>query len=108
MNDWLALLRAAIDADPRGITGVAERLGYSRPAISRVLAGSYGNTEKVARSVLATFARVDCPYLRSTLAPHECADYAARRYSAISAADVPHWRACKRCAHNPLKKEGKS
>lgn len=105
MNDWLTLLRTAVDADPRGIAGAAERLGYSRPAISRVIAGTYGSTDNVAAAVLATYARIDCPHLKVSLAPNECAAYAARRYSAIAAADVPHWRACKRCPHKP---EGKS
>lgn len=101
MRDWLPLLRDAIAADPRRITGVAERLGYSRPAISRVLSGTYGSTDKVAARVLATYARIDCPHLRTSLAPDECAGYAGRSYSAITAADVPHWRACRKCPHNP-------
>jgi hypothetical protein len=101
MSDWLAILKAAIAAEPRGISGVAQRLGYSRPAVSRVLAGSYGNTERLAAAVLATFARIDCPHLGASLAPDECRAYATRSYSAISAADVPHWRACKKCPHKP-------
>lgn len=101
--DWLALLRQAIADDDRGITGVAERLGYSRPAISRVLGGSYGKTDKVAASVLATYARIDCPHLKTSLAPADCSAFAARSYTAIAAADVPHWRACKRCDHNPAR-----
>ena len=40
MSDWLTLLQQAVADDPRGITGVAQAIGYSRPAISRVLGGS--------------------------------------------------------------------
>lgn len=104
MSDWLPLLRQAVEADERGITGVAERLGYSRPAISRVLSGTYGNTDRLAAQVLATYARIDCPHLRTSLAPDECASYAGRSYSAITAADVPHFRACRKCKHNPANK----
>ncbi|MCK2095664.1 hypothetical protein [Thauera aromatica] len=105
MIDWLPILRRAIADDPRGITGVAECLGYSRPAVSRVLAGSYGDPSRLAAKVLATYARIDCPHLRASLAPDECAAYAGRSYGAITAADVPHWRACKKCPHNPANKE---
>ena len=102
---WRALLDAAIAADARGITGVAERLGYSRPAVSRVLSGTYGDPTRLAAKVLATYARIDCPHLRASLAPDECAAYAGRSYGAITAADVPHWRACRKCPHNPAHKE---
>lgn len=99
--DWLELLRAAVARDARGISGVAELLGYSRPAISRALAGTYGNTEHLQRAVLAGLARVDCPFLCASLAPQECAGYASRSYGGITAADVPHWRACRKCPLNP-------
>ena len=105
MTDWLPLLNQAIADDPRGITGVAERLGYSRPAVSRVLSGTYGDPSRLAAKVLATYARIDCPHLRTSLAPDECAAYAGRSYGAITAADVPHWRACRKCPHNPAHKE---
>lgn len=103
--DWLALLHQAIADDPRGITGVAERIGYSRPAVSRVLSGTYGNPERLAAAVLAAYARIGCPHLHTSLSPQECAGYAGRSYSAITAADVPHWRACRKCPHNPAHKE---
>lgn len=103
MTDWLPLLQQAVDTDPRGITGVAERIGYSRPAVSRVLAGTYGDPTRLAAKVLATYARIDCPHLQTSLAHDECGTYAARSYGAITAADVPHWRACRKCPNNPNK-----
>lgn len=102
---WFDTLCTAIDTDPRGITGVAEQLGYSRPAISRVLSGTYGSTDKIAAAVLEIYARIDCPHLLTSLAQQTCRDYAARSYRAITAAEVPHWRACKKCPHNPIVKE---
>ena len=65
MTDWLPILRQAIADDPRGITGVAERLGYSRPAVSRVLSGTYGDPTRLAAKVLATYARTDTDVLMS-------------------------------------------
>lgn len=100
-TDWRVLIEQAIDTDPRGITGVAMRLGYSRPAVSRVINGTYGSTENFAKAVLAAYARIDCPHLKTSLAPDECRNFAGRSYRAITAAEVPHWRACKRCPHKP-------
>lgn len=101
MTDWLALLQQAIDGDARGISGVADRMGVSRPYVSRVLSGSIDPVpEKFTTRVLATFARIDCPHLRSSLAPQACSAFARRSYGAISAAEVPHWRACKKCPNN--------
>ena len=91
----------AVEADPRGISGVAERMGVSRPYVSRVLSGSMDPVpDKFTDRVLATFARIDCPYLKTPLAPQECSRYARRSYSAITAAEVPHFRACKKCPNN--------
>lgn len=99
-HDWLDLLRQAVASDPRGISGVANRIGYSRPTVSRVLAGTYSNPAEVASAVIAIYVRIECPHLHITLAPEDCATYAARRYSAITGAEVPHWRACRKCPHN--------
>ena len=99
-HDWLALLRQAVAADPRHITGVSERIGYSRTTVSLVLAGKYPNPTDVASAVIAAYVRIDCPHLRISLDPADCTTYAARRYSALNAADVPHWRACRKCPHN--------
>lgn len=105
MDDWLVVLKEAVAADPRGIAGVAQRLGYSRPAVSRALSGTYGDTTRLAAAVCAVFARIDCPHLKTSLAPQQCQAYASRSYSAITAAEVPHWRACRRCPHKPEAKE---
>lgn len=102
MSEWRELLKNGVETDPRGISGVAKRMGISRPYVSRVLTGSMDPVPvKFTDRVLATFARVECPYLKTALAPQECRAYAQRSYSAITAADVPHWRACKKCPHRP-------
>ena len=103
-TDWLEHLRRAIAADPRGITGVAQRLGYSRPAISRVLSGTYGDTSKIADAVMGELVSIECPYLGTAITAAQCRGYASRSYPAITALEVPHWRACRRCPHNRRKR----
>ncbi|MBL8350490.1 MAG: helix-turn-helix domain-containing protein [Burkholderiaceae bacterium] len=95
---WRVALVAAIDADPRRSAGIAEKLGVSRPYVSRVLSGSIPEASPrfIAR-VVALCERVQCPFLQRSLSPNECRAYAERRYGAIEPMDVPHWRACQRC-----------
>ena len=109
---WLALLRQAVAADARGCSGVAANLKkdggtYSRMYVSQFLNGLNVKPASPAfqQSVVAAYGggRLDCPFLATDIAPGECADYAGRSYGAITAADVPHWRACQACPKNPLK-----
>ncbi|MFZ3141554.1 hypothetical protein [Polaromonas sp.] len=117
---WLALLRREVAAAGRGgVTSVAARLSkpecspstvgqsYSRMYVSQFLNGLNKQPASLSfqKSVLAAFGdgRLDCPHLATDIAPGECAGYASRRYGAISAADVPHWRACQSCPQNPAK-----
>lgn len=104
MPDWLEMLQAAVTADPRGITGVAERIGYSRTAVSLALAGRYANPEHIAHAVVNMLQAVACPFLGQAIAPDACRRFSTRSYIAITAADVPHWRACRKCSHAPATK----
>lgn len=101
---WRRVLDDAIAAETSGKLGVALRLGVSRPYVSRVTTGHIPQASPrfVAR-VMALLAQVHCPYLGRMLSPDECRGYASREYERIGAIDVPHWRACQRCEHNPLK-----
>jgi hypothetical protein len=95
---WRVALNVAIVTDPRGRAGVAEKLGCSRPYVSRVTTGDIDPAPaKFVRRVIATLMRVECPHLGVTLAPDECRTFAARTYARISATEVPHWRACQKC-----------
>jgi hypothetical protein len=51
--------------------------------------------------VIDAYMQVACPHLGTTLPPGQCRSYAQRSYAQITTADVPHWRACRRCDHNP-------
>ena len=99
-DNWLDVLQAAVAADPRGITGVAERIGYSRTAVSLALAGRYGgNPERIAHAVVSMLQAVECPFLGHAIPPGVCRRFSTRSYISITAADVPHWRACRKCSH---------
>lgn len=95
---WRRALEEAVQRDPRGRAGVAERIGVSRVYVSRVMSGDISPVpESFVGRVLAHLCRVDCPHLGRALAPSECRHYAERPYRALAAAEVNHWRACQRC-----------
>lgn len=99
---WRTALDTAIATDPRGKLGVAERLGVSRPYVSRVATGHIPVASPLfVQRVVDNYLQVNCPHLQAPLPPGQCRSYAARTYTQISAHDVPHWRACLRCANNP-------
>lgn len=101
---WRQALDAAIATDPRGKQGVAERMGdnCTRGYVSRVANGDLTARPpaKFIARVEQYLMRVDCPHLQTSLAPAECATYAARSYAQVSQFEVPHWRACRGCPNN--------
>lgn len=100
---WRAALDAAIAADPAGKQGVALALGVSRPYVSRICSGSIpvASPHFIVR-VQAVYMQVDCPHLQRQLPPAECQAFARRTYAEVSAFEVDHWRACRRCPVNPV------
>jgi len=101
---WFAILCAAVEADPRGRQGVAERLGQGcgRAALSLVINGNYpARPDNIARRVLEIFDRYHCPYLGVDVQASFCLE--------TNAAPVPTWdpaaldlrRRCQTCEHRP-------
>ena len=106
MTDWLELLRAEVART--SITEVAQRLlqrngkPYSRPAISRVLSGDYGDTAGIAAAVLAAYSTATCPHLGRDIPMAECIDMALRTEPPRqSRTQLAHWRACQHCPNRP-------
>jgi hypothetical protein len=100
MADWMTLLNTAVNADPRGIAGVAEAIGVSRPALSMVVNGRYpASTDKIAAKVMDVYARNECPHLAEPITQHTCHGYARRPAPTSSPRDMRHWRACQSCPH---------
>lgn len=98
---WFKLLTDAAAADPRGIQGVADRLGISRTQVSLVLSGKYQSPRKIAALAMAAFDRHLCPYLGVEIAADDCRN--------ANTGPVPTWdpsaldqrRTCQTCPHKP-------
>ena len=100
--NWLDLLKAAVDADPRGIAGVADVLGISRTALSMAINGKYpAKTDKIAQRVLAHYDRHDCPHTGESIVRAACHALASRQAPTNSPREMRHWRACQGCEHKP-------
>lgn len=84
---------------------VAQRLGYSRGAISCVRRGVYqGEPDQVLAHALEVFGRIPCPYLRRDLTQDECRAVWGGPTPSHDPAALAHRRACRVCIHK--QKEG--
>lgn len=101
MNDWLALLKADI-AKSGSIDATANKLGYSRAAISLVMRDKYqGNPAKIIARILERCSPVACPHLGEEITEAMCRGYRERPHPISSSMEAAHWRACRRCPNNP-------
>lgn len=96
---WLAELRG-LAKRLGSIRAAADAIGYSRTAVSLVLAGTYGkSTEQIARAVMATVTRVACPVL-GEIAADQCRAEQVRPYSSANPQRIALFRACHGgCVH---------
>ena len=96
-EDWIALLRA--EAERTSVAAAARRIGYSRPAVSGVLNGTYhGSTARIRARVLAVLGRrIVCPHTQAAMHIKECRRWRSRPMPLGSASDLKHWRACRQC-----------
>ena len=107
---WKQRLNQLIEHNPRGMAGVAEKMGISGAYVRRVCLkpGTKGRIEQPSPKFIAriydAFGEIDCPHLQRPLTPAQCKKYHERDYIVIDATTVEHWRACQRCPHN-LKKQ---
>lgn len=84
------------------VSAAARDLGYSRPAVSMALAGTYvGGLERMARRAMECFGAVACPHLDAPIPAAVCAEHRSRPMPTGSARSFRHWQACRRCRHNP-------
>lgn len=102
----LGVLREAIKATG-SIAAVARRLGYSRPALSSLLSGSYpADTRQLRALIMETFGgRLRCPHLAEEIAAADCAWHRSRPIPTSRRSEVEHWLACKTCSLNPDRKD---
>lgn len=105
MTDPRALVIAAAAIHPRGLTGVADELGYSRPALSRYVNGSYSGVDKLEAAILNRYNRRQCPHTGEDLAADMCRRRALSPQPFGGAARLAQWTACQRCPFKPLKEK---
>lgn len=89
------------------VAAVARDLGYSRPAISGALNGTYtGGTATLRAKLFQVYrGKMTCPHLEREIDADECAWWRTRPCPTSRASDVRHWAACKTCIFNPDRKE---
>lgn len=96
----LDLLRA--EAGRTSIAAAARRIGYSRPAVSMVLAGTYpGRMDRVAVRVLARLDTVACPADGTVLTAAACREIHGRPMPTSSPRALRRWRECRGCPAAP-------
>ncbi|MCM0018535.1 MAG: hypothetical protein NBV67_00925 [Tagaea sp.] len=112
--DWRALLREAVaeemakrDGKRGGVAAVADRIGYSRTAVSQVLNGYYGakgedhaKTRWIEAAVLRVYGggHVPCPHLARAIRASDCASWQTRPAPRSNPEAIKHWHACASCA----------
>lgn len=94
----MELLRAEVARTD--LSKTARRLGYSRPAVSMVVAGTYaGRPDRLLERVLDVLGTHQCPHLGAEIAHRTCAEHHSRPMPTGSRSAFRHWQACRRCAH---------
>ncbi|WP_124836479.1 MULTISPECIES: helix-turn-helix domain-containing protein [Burkholderia] len=102
-DDWIAMLRTAVEVST--VTDVARRLGYSRAAVSKVLAGKYaGKSDRVAARVQEVFGQVRCTHTGQLIQLTVCVSYTTRRAPINNPLELSQWRACRSCPLRPIVK----
>lgn len=97
----LDLLRRAVERH-KSKGAVAALLGYSRPAVSMALSGTYkGNTRHLRERIVAVLVdQVQCPHIGEAIPPARCAELRARPMSTSNRDALKQWQACRSCPFN--------
>jgi len=104
--DWL--LELASFADREGLAGAEKRIGYSRSAISNVIADKYtgdlGRVEEMVRGALMSLT-VDCPVL-GEIGRDRCLQEQKEPFRATSRHRAQIYHACRGgCPHSKHRNE---
>jgi hypothetical protein len=99
--DWVKILSEQVEKSG-SIQAVADQLGYSRPAISLALKGTYpGGTARLSAKVVSTFCdRIICPHSGSDISQSDCTSQRTRPQPQSDATELRHWLACQTCYLN--------
>ncbi|SIS88312.1 hypothetical protein [Neptunomonas antarctica] len=97
--EFIRLLVRAVET-AGSITVVAERMGYGRTAISRVLSNKYdGGTTNIEARTLELFAKIQCPVMGGIKA-EECQKHRNAKFTPSNPQRVALYRACQTCPNN--------
>lgn len=102
--DWRQLLEAAVtDAGPRGISGVAARLGISRTYVSLVLGGKKDPVPQafIDRVVARYHVVAECPATLQPQPRNECRRLALGAAPTHNPLAMRIWKHCQSCPHRP-------
>ncbi len=80
---------------------IAEAIGYSRPAVSRYLLGTYGEVREIEAAILNAFLVRECPHTGEVVTPELCKKKALAPRPFGGAARLAWWSACQVCPHKP-------
>lgn len=106
---WVIALARACDEPDTSHQDVAQRLGRSNSAISRILNNSYGNTaamECLVRAVLMA-GGVACPVL-GEIEQTRCQEEQGRPFAATNAVRVKLYQACRGGCPNAREQENRA
>ncbi len=106
---WFEILKAAIADDPRGVTGVAERLntrGASRVAISLIIGGKYPAVPRgIVLRVMEVYDVHHCPHLGRNVRADYCIEFNRGEVPTWDPGAVEQRRACRVCPSNPMARD---
>lgn len=81
---------------------IALDIGYSRPAVSRYMSGTYGDSVKdIEAAILKAYDRHECPHTGEDLEPASCRKKALAPKPFGGAARLGWWLCCQTCVHKP-------
>ncbi len=98
LPDWVEGLAKALDGLGSKKTGY--KIGYSRPALSAVIANKYHHeTAAIERVVRSELMRLDCPLLGETISESDCSNISSKPFN---------FSQCKLCENYREKNDEKS
>jgi transcriptional regulator with XRE-family HTH domain len=81
---------------------IALDIGYSRPAVSRYLSGTYGESVAgVEAAILKAYDRRDCPHTGESVDPALCHKKALGPKPFGGTSRLAWWTSCQTCPHKP-------
>lgn len=81
---------------------IGEEIGYSRPAVSRYMSGTYGESvTAIEAAILKAYDKRVCPHDQEEKQPDQCRRIALRPRPHGFPDAEERWLACQSCPHKP-------